>query len=106
MSNPIFMDNKKQYQIVIYSVCPESAKVKTKKTLNYMYNTLSSCSKQITLSIIDEIYPLAIPNKISFISMHVPSLVKSLDIYKLSSRNEDTDVSRADNCQNLTKFTR
>ena len=31
MSNHIFMDNKKQYQIVIFSVCPESAKVKEKK---------------------------------------------------------------------------
>ena len=36
---------------------------------------------QITLSNIDEIWSLAIKNQISIISMHVPSLVKSLDIY-------------------------
>ena len=35
----------------------------------------------VTLSIIDEIHPLAIPSQISLISMHLPSLVKFLDIY-------------------------
>ena len=32
--------------------------------------------RQITLSKIDEICPLAIPNQISLISIHIPSLVK------------------------------
>ena len=42
-----------------------------------IYNTpLLSCCGQITLSNIDKICPLAIPNQISLISMHVPSLVK------------------------------
>ena len=45
------------------------------KTLNY--NTLPlSCRGQTTLSNIDKICPLAIPNQISLISVHVPSLVK------------------------------
>ena len=35
-----------------------------------------SCRGQGALSNIDEICPLAIPNQISLISMHVPSLVK------------------------------
>ena len=36
---------------------------------------------QISLSKIDKICPLTIPNQISTISMHTPSLVKSIDIY-------------------------
>ena len=35
-----------------------------------------TCRGQITLSNIDEICPLAIPDQISTISMHIPSLVK------------------------------
>ena len=34
-----------------------------------------TCRGQINLSKIDEICPLAIPNQISTISMHIPSLV-------------------------------
>ena len=59
------------------------------KTLNYNTPSLS-CRGQITLSNIDETFPLAIPNQISFISMHVPSLVKSLDIY--SSYRRETKI--------------
>ena len=54
------------------------------------YNTLPSlCRGQITLSNIDEICPLAIPNQIPTISMHIPSLVR-IDwcLLKLSSGNE------------------
>ena len=52
---------------------------------------------QITLSNIDEICPLAIPNQISFISMPVPSLVKiSWHLLKLTFGNENIGVSRAD----------
>ena len=36
---------------------------------------------QITLSKIDEFCPLAIPNQISTVSMHIPSLWKSIAIY-------------------------
>ena len=63
------------------------------------YNTPPlSCHRQITLSNIDEICPLAIPNKIFFISMHVPSLVNIPRLFlKLSSGNENMVVSRADN---------
>ena len=44
---------------------------------NKNYNTPPLlCCGQITLSNIDEIWPLGIPNKISFISMHVPSMEK------------------------------
>ena len=44
---------------------------------------------QITPSKIDEICPLAIPNQIFTISMHIPSLVKiHWCLLKLSSRNE------------------
>ena len=39
----------------------------------------------------DKICPLAIPNQISTISKHIPSLVKSLWIYSRSSRNKNTD---------------
>ena len=71
--------------IEIYSsYCPKS------KTLMY-------CG-QITPSKIDEISPIAIPKQISTISMHTPSLVTiHWYLLKLSSRNENTDVSRADN---------
>ena len=41
------------------------------------------CRWQITLSKIDEVSPLAIPNYISTITMHIPSLVKSIDIYSI-----------------------
>ena len=42
--------------------------------------------------------PLAIPNQISIISMHIPSLVKiHWCLLKLSSGNENMGVSRADN---------
>ena len=59
---------------------------------------------QITLSKMDKICPLAIPKQIT-ISMHKPSLVKiHRYLLKLSSRNENMDVSRADNCQKLMKF--
>ena len=51
------------------------------------------CRRQITLSKIDEICPFAIPNQISAISMHKPSLEKiHRNFLKLSSRNENTDV--------------
>ena len=54
----------------------------------------------ITLSKFDEICPLAIPDQISTISMHIPSLVKiSPCLLKLSSRNEKngwTDVQLTD----------
>ena len=47
----------------------------------------------------DEICQLAIPNQISLILMHVPSLVKiPWHLHKLSSGNENMGVSRADNC--------
>ena len=55
------------------------------------------CHGQITLSNIVEICPLAIPNQISLISMHVPSLVKMpWYLCKLSSRNENIGMPRAD----------
>ena len=47
---------------------------------------------QITLSKIDEICPLTIPNQISTMSMHTPSLMKiHWHLVKLSSGNENTD---------------
>ena len=50
---------------------------------------IQSCGRQITLSKIDEICPLAIPNQISTISMHIPSLVKiHCCLLKLSSRSK------------------
>ena len=53
---------------------------------------------QITQSKVDEICPLAIPNQISTISMHIPSLVKiHWHLLKLLFRNENTDVWQADN---------
>ena len=69
----------------------------TIKTLNYNTQQLS-CHGQITLTNIDEICSLAIPNQISLISMHVPNLVKiPWHLHKLSTRNENMGVSRADN---------
>ena len=52
------------------------------------------CHWQITLSNIDEICPSAIPNKISFKSMHVPSLVKiPWHLLKLPSGNENMSIT-------------
>ena len=49
---------------------------------------------QITLSKIDKICLIAIPNQISTISMCIPNLVKiHRHLLKLSSRNENMDVS-------------
>ena len=57
-----------------------------------------ACLGQITLSKFDEIHPLAIPNQISTISMHIPSLVKiHWCLLKLSSGNKNMGMSRADN---------
>ena len=69
--------------------------IRRNNKLNYNTPPLS-CRRQITLSNIDEIFPLAIPNQISFISMFVPSLVK-IPLLKLLPRNENMGVSRADN---------
>ena len=57
-----------------------------------------ACLGQITPSKIEEICPLAIPNQISTISMHIPSLVKiHWCLLKLSSGNEKRmDVRRTD----------
>ena len=67
------------------------------QTLNYNTPSLSR-HRQITMSNTDEICPLVTPNKISFISMHVPSLVKiPWHLLKLSSGIENMGVSRADN---------
>ena len=52
----------------------------------------------------DNFCPLAIPNQISLISMHVPSLVKiPRHLLKLSSGKDKMGLSRADNVfyQNL-----
>ena len=57
-----------------------------------------ACLGQITPSKFDKICPLAIPNQISTISMHIPSLVKiHWCLLKLSSGNENNGLSRADN---------
>ena len=57
-----------------------------------------ACLRQITLSKIDEICPLAISNQLSTISMHIPSLVKiPCYLLKLLSGNENMGMSRADN---------
>ena len=48
------------------------------------------CCGQITVSKIDQICPLAIWNQISTVSMHIPSLWKSSDIYT-SYRPETTE---------------
>ena len=56
------------------------------------------CCGQITLLRIDKICPLAIPNHISTISMHILSLVKiHWYLLKLSPGNENMDVLQADN---------
>ena len=50
---------------------------------------------QVSLSKIDEICPLAIPNQISTISIHIPSLVKiHWYLLKLSSRNKNLTYCR------------
>ena len=73
------------------SYCPESK--------------IRMCCRLINLSKIDEILPLVISKQMSTTSMHTPSLVKiHWHLIKLLSRNENTDMSRADNCQNLMKF--
>ena len=59
---------------------------------------IQTCRRQITLSKIDEICTSAIPKQISTIPMHTPSFVKiHWYLLKLSSRNENTDLSWADN---------
>ena len=56
------------------------------------------CREQITLSKIKEICTLALPNKISTITLHIQSLVKIYWYFlKLSSGNENIILSRADN---------
>ena len=58
---------------------------------------IRTCRGQIALSNIYDICTLAIPNHISTISMRIPSMVKTRwYILKLSSGNENTDVSGAD----------
>ena len=53
------------------------------------------CHEEITLSKIDEMYPIAIPNQISTISMHISSWVNICwDLLKLLSWNETMVVSR------------
>ena len=60
---------------------------------------------QITLSKSDEICPLAIPNQMSLIYIHVPSLVKiPWYLLKLLSRNENMGVSRADNSSKIWRI--
>ena len=55
----------------------------------HLETKILACLRQITPSKIDEICPLAIPNQISTISMHIPSLVKiHWCLLKLSSGNE------------------
>ena len=57
-----------------------------------------ACLGQTTESKFDKICTLAIPNQISTISMHIPSLVKiHWCLLKLSSRNENMGGSLADN---------
>ena len=57
-----------------------------------------ACFGQVTPLKFDEIFPLAIRNQISTISMHIPSLVKThWCLFKLSSGNENMGASRADN---------
>ena len=59
---------------------------------------IRACLGQITPSKFDEICPLAIPNQISTMSMHIPSLVKiHWCLVKLSSGNENMGMSRAEN---------
>ena len=62
-------------------------------------NTLPlSCHGEITLSKTDEMYPIAIPNHISTISMHISSWVKiHWDLLKLLSWKKNIDVLWVDN---------
>ena len=56
------------------------------------------CRRQIIMSKNDEICQLVIQNQISTISMHKSSLVKiQWFVLNLSSKNENMDMSRADN---------
>ena len=56
------------------------------------------CLRQITPHKIDEICPLAIPNMISLLSIHIASLVKiPCYLLKLSSGNENMGMTQADN---------
>ena len=55
-----------------------------------------ACLGQITLSKFDEIYPLAIPNQISTISMQTPSLVKFHWSLLVIIRKRKLGMSRAD----------
>ena len=67
------------------------------KMLNYNSPPLLCCG-QITLSNNHKICPLAIPNQITLISMHVSSLVKiPWHLLKLSFGKENLGMSRADN---------
>ena len=57
------------------------------------------CGRQITLSKIDEICPLAIPNQLAKISLHIPSLVKiHWYLLKLWSGNENTEEQTYNKC--------
>ena len=59
---------------------------------------IPTCGGQITLSKIDKICPLAIPNQITTISIQKPSLVKiHWHSLKLSSGNENMNKWQADN---------
>ena len=63
-----------------------------------------TCLGQIAPQKFDEICPLAIPNLISLLSIHIASLV-TIPCYllKLSSGNENMGVSRADNSVNILR---
>ena len=79
----------------MYQVCLKSLDI------NWSYRSekkVWTSIRQITPSKFDEIRPLAIPNQISTISMHTPSLVKiHWCLLKLSSGNEiRTDVKLTD----------
>ena len=66
---------------------------------------IGTCLGQITLSKIDEICPSAIPKQTTIISMHTPSLVKiHWYLLKLSSGNENTDLSQANNSSKIDKI--
>ena len=63
-----------------------------------------TCLGQITPLKIDEICPLAIPNLISLLSIHIASMVKiPCYLLKLSSGNEKMGVSRPDNSVNILR---
>ena len=63
-----------------------------------------ACLGQITLPKLDEIYPLAISNQISTISMHITKFGENSWSLLVIIRKWKLGVPRADNCQNLTKF--